>query len=200
MDNCKEGGLAGAGQEYRAELLQLPYAFADRPAITGLSSSKVGWVLGWGGGGWGGGGVPLATLSRAAAAGGTCAQPTTSSSVLHVQPCKLVCDPITTPACSSQTVPTPDFAPAGRYGGKITVSYTHTRPVTGATLIPPTATTHSTNMMQRVIFLKTSGATGGSVTVEMPPRGARVANPGHYMLWLLDGDVPVKEAAWIQLG
>lgn len=90
--------------------------------------------------------------------------------------------------------------PLTRYGGKITVSYAHTRPVTGATIIPPTATTHSTNMMQRVVFLKTSDAKPGSITVEMPPWGARVANPGWYMLWLLDGDVPVKEAAWIQLG
>ena len=80
------------------------------------------------------------------------------------------------------------------------MSYTHTKPVTAATLVPPTATTHSTNMMQRVIFLKTSAVTPTSVTVEMPPAAARVANPGWYMLWLLDGDVPAKEAAWIQLG
>jgi hypothetical protein len=51
-----------------------------------------------------------------------------------------------------------------------------------------------------VIFLKTSDVTPGSVTVEMPPWAARVANPGHYMLWLLDGDVPSKEAQWIKLG
>ncbi|GBF98436.1 hypothetical protein Rsub_11081 [Raphidocelis subcapitata] len=128
VDNCKDGGLAGAGQEYRAELLQLPYAFMDRPAINSVSANSVG------------------------------------------------------------------------YGGKLTISYTHTKPITAASIIPPTATTHSTNMMQRVIFLKTSDITGNSVTVEMPPQYARVANPGWYMLWIMDGDVPCKEATWIKLG
>jgi hypothetical protein len=135
------------------------------------------------------------------------------------------------------------------------VSYDHSRPVTAATIVPPTATTHSTNMMQRVIFLEvraqttaaaragaggkeppaargalclaplplrrraaalalpaqlrrprprtapqTSDSTPGSITVKMPQRAARVANPGYYMLWLLDGDVPCKEASWIWLG
>lgn len=54
-------------------------------------------------------------------------------------------------------------------------------------------------MMQRVIFLKTFDITNSSVTVEMPPAKARVANPGYHMLWILDGDVPCKEAAWIKL-
>jgi hypothetical protein len=90
--------------------------------------------------------------------------------------------------------------PPRRYGGKLTISYTHSKPITAVTIIPPTATTHSTNMMQRVIFLKTSDITPNSVTVEMPPQAARVANPGYYMLWLLDGDVPAKEAAWFKLG
>jgi hypothetical protein len=72
--------------------------------------------------------------------------------------------------------------------------------VTAATIVPPTATTHSTNMMQRVVFLKTSISGPGAVTVQMPPAAARVANPGYYMLWILDGDVPCKEASWIWLG
>jgi len=42
VDNCKEGGLAPAGQEYRAELLQLPYAFMDRPVITKVSTTQPG--------------------------------------------------------------------------------------------------------------------------------------------------------------
>lgn len=42
VDTCKEGGTAPADQEYRAELFQLPYAFMDRPAITKLSTTKVG--------------------------------------------------------------------------------------------------------------------------------------------------------------
>jgi hypothetical protein len=41
VDTCKEGGLAPPDQEYRAELLQLPYAFKDRPEITSVSSDSV---------------------------------------------------------------------------------------------------------------------------------------------------------------
>lgn len=128
VDNCKEGGLAPAGQEYRAELLQLPYAFVDRPVITKISTDKT----------W--------------------------------------------------------------FGGRITISYKHSRPVTAATIMPPSANTHSLNMMQRVVFLKTHDVTAGSVTVEMPSFQSRAANPGSYMLWILDGDVPCKEASWIKLG
>jgi len=54
-------------------------------------------------------------------------------------------------------------------------------------------------MMQRVVFLKTSAITGSSITVELPTAQARVANPGYYMLWILAGDVPAKEAIWIKL-
>ncbi|KIZ03620.1 glyoxal or galactose oxidase [Monoraphidium neglectum] len=128
VDNCKEGGLAPAGQEYRAELLQLPYAFVDRPVITSVSKENV------------------------------------------------------------------------KYGEKITIGYKHGKAVTAATITPPSANTHSTNMMQRVIFLKTSGVTPDSITVELPSLKSRVANPGYYMLWILEGDVPAKEARWIKLG
>lgn len=41
VDTCKEGGLAPPDQEYRAELLQLPYAFKDRPEITEISSDSL---------------------------------------------------------------------------------------------------------------------------------------------------------------
>jgi len=54
-------------------------------------------------------------------------------------------------------------------------------------------------MMQRVVFLKTSGVTGNSITVEMPKYSDRVVNPGWFMLWIVSDDVPCKEATWIQL-
>lgn len=41
VDNCKEGGKAPPDQEYRAELLQLPYAFKTRPEIVSISSDAV---------------------------------------------------------------------------------------------------------------------------------------------------------------
>lgn len=95
---------------------------------------------------------------------------------------------------------TPPALPTHRWGGKITISYAHTKPVTAASIIPPTATTHSTNMMQRVVFLKVTSVTPSSVTVEMPKAEDRVVNPGWFMLWIMEGDVPCKEAQWIQLG
>lgn len=90
--------------------------------------------------------------------------------------------------------------PTIRFGGRVTINYKHNKPVTAASIIPPTAVTHSTNMMQRVIFLKTYDVTGDKLTVELPTAQARVAVPGYYMLWIMSGDVPCKEAAWIKLG
>ena len=115
-------------QEYRAELLQLPYAFAPRPTITAVDNRYP------------------------------------------------------------------------RYGGKVTLRYVQgSKLVTAATIVPPGANTHSLNMMQRVVFLRVASSGAGSITVQMPERSDRVANPGYYMLWLLEGDVPSNEAAWIKL-
>jgi hypothetical protein len=88
-------------------------------------------------------------------------------------------------------------------GGKITVRYRPSAPgkkVTAATIMPPGARTHGLDMMQRVVYLDVlSSSASGQVTLGLPPLSARVALPGYYMLWLLEGDVPVKEAAWIKL-
>ncbi len=91
-----------------------------------------------------------------------------------------------------------------RYGGRITILYKHSRPVGAASIVPPGANTHSLNMMQRVVFLdivdRSPQKTGEQkVTVQMPDFGARVAMPGYYMLWIMDGDAPCKEARWIKL-
>ena len=90
--------------EYRAELLQLPYAFVPRPVVTAVDNRYP------------------------------------------------------------------------RYGGRVTLTYRQGgRAVTGASIVPPGANTHSLNMMQRVVFLKVVASRAGSVTVEMPAAGARVA-------------------------
>lgn len=111
-----------------------------------------------------------------------------------------------------------------RFGSKLTITYDHQRPVTAVSIIPPGANTHSLNMMQRIVFLKITKAgttdepsaaqergpvakpatglrvvTSRTVTVQLPTAADRVANPGYYMLWVLDGDVPCAEAAWIKL-
>lgn len=128
VDTCKEGGKAPPDQEYRAELLQLPYAFKDRPVITDVSSDSV------------------------------------------------------------------------KYGGKITISYKHGKPISSVTIIPPGSNTHSLNMMQRVVKLAITSNKAGSVTAQLPSFGDRVANPGWYMLWIVDENkVPAKEAKWIRL-
>jgi hypothetical protein len=88
-------------------------------------------------------------------------------------------------------------------GGSIVVKYRPSAPgkrVTAATIVPPGSRTHGLDVTQRVVFLDVlaSGA-GGQVTLGLPTAASRVALPGHYMLWLLEGDTPVKEAAWIRV-
>lgn len=135
VDNCAEGGKAPPDQEYRAELLQLPYAFKERPVITSISSDTV------------------------------------------------------------------------QYGGQLTIQYDLSRKggfINTVSVIPPGANTHSLNMMQRVVFLKVvkrnkEGDRPKYVTVQFPTSSDRVLNPGYYMLWINDADIPCKEAKWIKL-
>jgi hypothetical protein len=55
-------------------------------------------------------------------------------------------------------------------------------------------------MMQRVVILEITTSKAGSVTAALPSAAARVANPGYYMLWVVDEDkVPAKEAKWVKL-
>jgi hypothetical protein len=130
-----QGGKAPPDQEYRAELLQLPYAFnPNRPVITAISSNTVS------------------------------------------------------------------------YGGKlkITLDTFGKGFVNRVSVIPPGANTHSLNMMQRVVFLKITARNKDNerprwVEAEMPKKIDRVLNPGPYMLWVVDGDLPAKEARWITL-
>lgn len=135
LDSCASGGKAPPDQEYRAELLQLPYAFnPNRPVITAISSN---------------------------------------------------------------TVP---------YGGKLKINFETFGKgfVNKVSVIPPGANTHSLNMMQRVVFLKITARNKDNerprwVEVVMPTKNDRVLNPGPYMLWVVDDDLPAKEARWITL-
>ena len=69
--------------------------------------------------------------------------------------------------------------------------------IDAAVLIAPTATTHATDMTQRLVPLTTVAESVGTVTLQSPPTAA-VAPPGYYMLFLLDDGVP-SVAKWVRL-
>jgi hypothetical protein len=69
-----------------------------------------------------------------------------------------------------------------------------------AVLIAPGATTHATDMNQRLVPLKLKGYTpGGALEVFAPPNAA-VAPPGYYMLFVIDSTGVPSKAEWVRLG
>jgi hypothetical protein len=71
--------------------------------------------------------------------------------------------------------------------------------VTRATLVAPAAVTHANDMNQRHVELEvTSNHSGRGVNVKAPPNN-RVAQPGYYMLFLLNEDGVPSVARWIRL-
>ena len=89
-------------------------------------------------------------------------------------------------------------APGGlRYGQAFSVASEGPAP-SRAVLVAPSATTHAADMSQRVVPLR-SGFSGGGIELTAPKNG-RVAPPGWYMLFLLDGSGVPSVASWVQLG
>jgi hypothetical protein len=93
-----------------------------------------------------------------------------------------------------------------RYGQTITVKYANHAsnsgsrvPVTSASIVAASATTHSFNINQRVIFLKvvSSNKNTGTVTLQLPPTTC-VAPPQLYMLFLMNGKT-YSDARWVKL-
>ncbi len=83
-------------------------------------------------------------------------------------------------------------------GSTVTVRFQGT--VTGAALTSPAAITHQNNMNQVTIGLEILDASvPGQVVLRMPPRSGVVAPPGPYMLWLMNRDLPAREATWVTL-
>ncbi|KIZ02370.1 hypothetical protein MNEG_5589 [Monoraphidium neglectum] len=82
-------------------------------------------------------------------------------------------------------------------GSEVKVTYDGT--VSGAVLMTPGAVTHQLNMNQRGIKLAVAKNENGEITLTMPPPGGNVAQPGWYMLFLLNGDLPCTKASWILL-
>ncbi|GBF91509.1 glyoxal or galactose oxidase [Raphidocelis subcapitata] len=87
-------------------------------------------------------------------------------------------------------------AEAVAHGGALTLTYAGA--VTHAVIAAPAAVTHQTNMNQRLIKLATTTNAGGSITVVAPPNGL-VAVPGWWMLFLMNGDIPCRQARWIRI-
>jgi hypothetical protein len=54
-------------------------------------------------------------------------------------------------------------------------------------------------MNQRVVKLATASNAAGAITVTVPPPPGLVAPPGWWMLFLMNGDVPCREATWVRL-
>jgi hypothetical protein len=54
------------------------------------------------------------------------------------------------------------------------------------------------NMNQRAIKLVVTSNADGVLTVRMPPN-QYITAPGWHMLFLLNGDVPCRQASWLRL-
>jgi len=81
---------------------------------------------------------------------------------------------------------------AGGYGRNFTIGCATARKITRVAAIRAGAVTHNFHMDQRYVGLEIAGRTAGKLTVKLPP-DAKIAPPGAYMLFLVDGaGVPSK--------
>ncbi len=95
--------------------------------------------------------------------------------------------------------------PSIRYLKKYVVKMTetldiyYTGKVTEVVLMKPSAVTHQNNMGQRGIKLEIIYNKNNKVVVKMPPKGGFVAQPGYYLLFINNGNLPCVKANWLQL-
>jgi hypothetical protein len=88
---------------------------------------------------------------------------------------------------------------AGGYGAKITIGCPTAASAARVALIRAGAVTHNFHMDQRYVGLEMLGATGSDLTVRLPPN-SKVAPPGTYMLFLVDGAGVPSASRLIKLG
>ena len=90
---------------------------------------------------------------------------------------------------------------SGKMGSTITLQFSGT--AGEAVLVAPAAVTHQLNMNQRVVGIGlTQGPKVGELNTakfKLPGNAGRVAPPGMYMLFIMNGDIPCKKAIWFQL-
>ena len=63
----------------------------------------------------------------------------------------------------------------------------------------PGAVTHGFNMAQRYVGCAIVSAGGATVQATAPPND-NMAPPGHYLLFVVNGDRVPSEGVWIKLG
>lgn len=98
-------------------------------------------------------------------------------------------------------VPRPDLANAPAsigYGQALAIDTPDAASIDRVVLMRTGAVTHGFNMSQRAIECEITAAGAGAVTVQSPPNG-NIAPPGHYMLFILDGDRVPSKGRWIRL-
>ena len=85
------------------------------------------------------------------------------------------------------------------YGANFTVNTPEAADIAEVVLMRPGAVTHAFNMAQRYVGCAIAGAGGASVQATAPPNG-NVAAPGHYLLFVVNGERVPSEGVWIKLG
>lgn len=86
------------------------------------------------------------------------------------------------------------------YGQSFTIETSAAQQIARVAMIRNGSTTHAFDADQRYVALEILSSTATSLTVQAPPDGG-VAPPGHYMLWIIDGDgLPCEQAPFVKLG
>jgi hypothetical protein len=88
---------------------------------------------------------------------------------------------------------------AGGYGHNIAIGCPTARKIVRVALIRAGAVTHNFHMDQRYVGLEIAGTTAGKLTAKLPPN-AKIAPPGAYMLFVVDGAGVPSRARMIKLG
>jgi hypothetical protein len=87
---------------------------------------------------------------------------------------------------------------AGGYGHSVTIGCPTAAKVERVAAIRAGAVTHNFHMDQRYVGLEITGRTAGKLTVKLPPN-AKIAPPGAYMLFLVDGAGVPSQAHMIKV-
>jgi hypothetical protein len=91
---------------------------------------------------------------------------------------------------------TPPAVLQATLGSEISIGYKGG--VDRCSILHPSAVSHTNNMGQRLVLLKTLSNTDGVLTVLLPSQSL-VAPPGHWMLFCSNKGADFSEATWLEL-